>query len=724
MAVTTKASKRESRKPLSRRAKWFKGIKIAFLLFFVGIAAGAVFVSIKWREALNKASVMVTNLPDIMSSLEIQPTVITSADGAELFRIAAENRQPVRIDDIPKVVRDATLAAEDKRFYSHDGIDVWAIGRVLFTNARDGKMSQGGSTLTMQIAKRVYSEGERTYQRKIQDMALAVMMERKLTKDQILELYLNQVFYGSGAYGIKSAAKVYFGKSLEKLTISEAATLARCVRRPSQDNPFNDKEKAIENRNVVLRIMLDEKMITAAEFEKAKKDPLKLRKQHNSVVATDKVSPYFVDYILDSVHAELPNIDISRGGYKIETTLNLKMQNAADTAVRNLVRRNRRSGITTGAFLLTDRDGRILAMVGGVDYERNQFNMVYQGRRQPGSSFKPFIYAAAFEMGELDPNDTLSNERFTLADPGSGKPWSPKNSNGRYGGYVSVRTALTMSMNIPAVRVIDRIGPDEAVSFCRGVFGFSSVLDPVLPLVLGASAVSPMEMAQGYSVFQLHGDRATPFGIRRIYGPDGSVVIDNQPRILRGVLSAEKAEMMDSLLRSVVTSGTATRARGINNARGKTGTTSENRDAWFVGYTDQLMGVGWIASEKRVGDRWVYEQMPGVYGGTFTIQIWNDIMKFAQAEIGEKSRSIKEIGHGSVIAPDKPKPPPDEPTGDGTDPKPADEWTLPPLEPAPNINKTPDREPPKTDPPPTDNGGGGAAPSTTGGDGQNPPARD
>ncbi|HRJ33083.1 MAG TPA: PBP1A family penicillin-binding protein [Fimbriimonadaceae bacterium] len=715
MAVSSSTSRKPAPKHVSRRARVRKGIKISLLLVFLALSGGVIWVSLLWKESLNKASGMVTNLPEIMSSLEIEPTVILSSDGKELFRMAAENRDPVRIEEVPQVVRDATLAAEDKRFYGHSGIDYWAIGRVLFTNAREGRLSQGGSTLTMQIAKRVYSEGERTYQRKVQDMALAVMMERKLTKDQILELYLNQVFYGSGAYGIQAAARVYFGKSLDQLTASEAATLARCVRRPSQENPFSNKEKALQNRNIVLGIMREEKMITDAEYQKAINDPLKLRASRPAQTAAGtKIAPYFVDYVLDQIQAQLPDVDISRGGYRIETTLNLRMQENAEDAVRSLVRRNRRAGITTGAFLLTDRDGRILAMVGGVNYDRNQFNVAYQGRRQPGSSFKPFVYAAAFEMGELSPQDSLSNAKFSVTDPGTGKVWSPKNSSGRFGGMVSVRTALAMSLNVPAVRVIEKIGPDNAVSFCQSTFGFTSRLDPVLPMVLGSEEVTPMELAQGYSVFQLHGDRATPFGVRRVYGPDGSLVIDNQPLIRRGVMSEERATEMDALLRSVVTSGTATRARGVVNARGKTGTTSENRDAWFIGYTDTLVGVGWIASERRSGNRWVYDEMPGVYGGTYTIQMWTQVMKFSQEKLGEKSRTIKEIGRATAIQPETPvEDPPARELPDRSAPAtPDDEWTLPPLEPAPRLPENPQPDDRPKTPPPDPASTGGTEPNT------------
>lgn len=673
--------------------------------------------SLVWQRALANASTKIPNLESLLDKIARSPTEILSEDGHVLYTVTAENRQPIRIEDVPLVVRQATLAAEDKRFFDHSGVDAWAIGRALFTSAKEGRAAQGASTITMQLAKRLYTSPQKTFGRKIEDMALAVMIERTKTKQQILELYLNQVFYGSGAYGIQSAADVYFGKELDKLTIAEAALLSRCVRRPSDENPYADPEKAIANRNVVLNTMREEGMITEQQYQSALKEKLKLRRTRSRILTGEKTAPYFVDYVLDVVRRELPNIDVTAGGYRIETTLNTVMQEDAEQAVRKLVNDYRKSRVTTGAFVLMNREGQILAMVGGVDYKRNQFNMVSQGRRQPGSSFKPFVYAAALERHDIRPTDSISNARFVYRT-GGGKVWSPDNSSGRYGGSVSIRTAIASSINVPAVRVMDKVGPSIAVEFAHDVFGFQSELAPVLSLVLGAGAVSPLEMAQGYSVFMLNGDRATPYGIKRIIGPNGELVKSFEPRIASGVLSSSTAQLMDGFLRAVVTSGTARRASSVINARGKTGTTSDNLDAWFCGYTDELLGIGWIANEvpsKSKDRKWDYLKMSStVFGGTVTVRMWTDIMTTAQKKIGEKPRKIADREYGvSTKDDDKSEPKDTTPTDVTPDEdygKRPEDWVLPPIE-----KPEPEQEP--VDNPPTNGGGGdeGTGDTTGGG---------
>lgn len=650
----------------------------------------------RWMRELDFAATQLPKLPSIMESLRKEPSRIYSADGQLLYQISAENRQPVRYDEIPEVVIKATLAAEDKRFFDHRGVDFWAIGRTLFTNVREGRMAQGASTLTMQLAKRVYTGSEKTFERKLRDMALAVMIERELTKRQILELYLNQVFYGSGAYGIAAAADVYFGKELSQLSVAEAALLARLVRRPSDENPFADLDRAIANRNLVLATMLEERMIDRTTYESALSEAPKLRKDRPSTQGfLVKRAPYFVDYVLRQLHDEDVPLDVSKGGYRIETTLDTRLQADAEKAARDIVRRTR--GVTTAAFLLMDRDGRILAMVGGVDYERNQFNVVTQGLRQPGSSFKPFIYAAALEAGVLQPNSTLSNERFSWRDPYSGKVWTPANSSGRYGGSASLRTAIANSMNMPAIRAIEKVGPATAVQVCQNAFGFTSKLDPVMPLVLGASAVTPLEMAQGYSVFMREGYRVRPFAIRRVVGPDGEVVKVQGPTLTARVLSSDTAEAMDGFLRAVVTSGTARLASPVANARGKTGTTNDHRDAWFIGYTDRFLGVGWIAKEVRnsgSGPKWLYERMPGIYGGKVTVRMWTAVLTAAQKRLGEEARAVPDR-HRSKRPADEPTdelPEEARPPDDGSEDLPdegSDPWVLPPLDPPPGGAATP-----------------------------------
>ena len=593
------------------------------------------------KKKLDEAAQLVPTLPEKMRMFSSERSVIKSRDGKILESIATEFRKPVRIQDVPAKVIYATLAAEDKRFYEHSGVDYWAMGRAVFSTL-SGRRTEGASTLTMQIAKRVYTSTSKTLDRKVQDMALATMIERKLAKEQILELYLNQVFYGSGAYGVSAAAEVYFGKTLQQLTWGEAATLARCVRRPSDENPYVNERVALRNRDIVLSVMHDEGWMTDNEYEAAKKEPMVLRKGKDDT-NVDRAAPYFCDYVKSWLKENLPDIDLSKGGYTIETTLDTGMQKYAEKKVRDMVTKNRRLKITTAAFVLLDNEGRILAMVGGPDYKKNQFNVITQGHRQPGSSFKPIVYATAFEYGALSPNGYVSNEPYMIKDDhGRRRPIK----GGGHGGDVSVRRAIAMSINTAAMWAMDKVGRENVINMAHSNFGIKSELPNVETLALGADEVTPLEMARAYSVFQNNGDRFEPFGVIRVIGSDGVQVKFVSPEFTRRQLGSTAAEGIDSCLRSVVTSGTATRAGSVTNARGKTGTTSSNKDAWFCGYTDKFLGIGWVANETRDSKGRVrYQPMDDyVMGGHSVAPLWADIVGHAQDVFGEDARKFRSSG--------------------------------------------------------------------------------
>lgn len=659
------------------------------------IAFGAVF----WTQ-LNWAAGIVPKLDETLTEMRATPSVILSDDGKVLFEAQEEYREPIAsLSDVPKHVIETTLAAEDRRFYDHIGVDWWGAGRALLTNVREMRAAQGASTITMQLAKRLYTSPERSFNRKIKDMALAVQIEQKLPKDEILRLYLNQVFYGSGAYGIGAAAETYFGKDLKDLTLSEAALLARVVRRPSDENPWADLEKAIENRNVVLRTMLEDGKISQSEYDEAVAEKPKLRPRRFASGSHIRRSPYFVRYVIDSLKKELPGVDLTQGGYRIETTLDAELDDIAQNAVRSVVKKYRRQKLTTGAFVLMDDEGRILAMAGGYDYDRNEYNVIYQGRRQPGSAFKPFVYAAALSTGALGPNDSILNQPLTIeTTPGHYKKW-PK---GKATGPVSVKRALASSYNPAAARVCEMVTPQVAAQYARDVFGFRSPIDPVLSLVLGSSAVSPLEMAQAYSVFMNYGDRAKPFGIKRVIGPDGRVIKEFEPEIQRNVLDPSVCASMDEFLRAVVTGGTATKARAVPDARGKTGTTSDNRDAWFCGYTNNLIGIGWVGNEQLVNGKWVYPPMQSsAFGGTITVDIWTIVMKEAVKKRGSKQsrrpEGLKPLS--SISAEPMPEEPPVDDVTGGEPPEPKPDPSPPeelPLD--PEVPRLPDGTRPGTAP--------------------------
>lgn len=657
MDVVAKASPSRENHPKPKANRWWRRIKIALVIGLVLFNCLIVTGTFYGIQRLETAAAVVPNLPDIMSDIIKRPSQIVSADGVVLFTVAAEYRDPVRRDEIPQRVVNATLAAEDVRFFQHSGVDPFALGRVAYLMISEGGTTQGGSTLTMQLAKRVYTSPQKSLDRKMQDMALATMMERMLTKDQILELYLNQIFYGSGAYGIGAAADVYFGKELDELTTAEAALLARCVRRPSEENPFSDPEKAISNRNVVLGLMRQEGMITESEYREALNEKLSLRKDRPQTVSGVKVSPYFVDYILHLVRTEMPEIELSSGGYRIETTLNYKMQMAAQTAVKETLRKKAGSNVNTAGCVVLDSDGGLLTMVGGADYNRNQFNVVWQGKRQPGSAFKPFVYATAFEYGALSPRGSVRNDPYYYK-------WTRprrKVQGGGSGGSVGVVGAISSSNNTAAVWASEAVGRENVVNLCRTAFGFKSKLLPVESMALGSNEVSMLEMAEGYSVFQQQGDRLTPYAIRRILGPDGLTVKRFGPERIRRVISADTANDMDACLRAVVTRGTGSAAGRVKNARGKTGTTSSHKDAWFCGYTDKFICIVWVANEVKGADgRWAALPMRGVFGGKVSAPLWADVMVAVQEIAGEEARAFKTTFSGPAISLPKPDEPEDE----------------------------------------------------------------
>ncbi len=625
------------------------------VLIFIPVAIMALVGGTVFAFLLNAAAEQIPTLESKMAGMRVGATRILSSDGKVLYESATEFRIPKDFDDIPKTVRQATLAAEDKRFYDHNGVDPWAIGRQVFTNVKEQRLAGGASTLTMQLAKRLYTSPEQSVRRKLEDAAIALQIERKLTKDQILSLYLNQVFYGSGAYGIAAAADVYFGKKLDDLTVSEAAMLSRIVRRPSSENPFANYDRAIENRDAVLWVMFEEQMITKAEYDKAKAERPKLRPDENRLQSTIKRAPYFVRYVLDTVRSELGE-DVSGGGYTIETTIDSKLQSFAEARAKRLVASYRRSGVTTNAFMLMNRSGEILCMVGGVDYAKNKFNVVTQGKRQPGSSMKPLVYAAGFQQGVFGPNDGIRADTYSMKD--NGENWVVEGKRGA--GAVSVRSAIQFSMNPPAVRAMMMVNPRVFVEgYARRVYGLTTSMVAVPSLVLGSVEVRPIELAQAYSVFQHSGDRVKPFGVRRILDGNGNVIRRYEPAITRNVMDTGSAEDMDSCLRAVVTGGTGSYAASVKRARGKTGTTNDNRDAWFVGYTDNYLAVSWVANEQydRQRKMWVYKPMSDyVMGGKVPILIWRDVMKEAQEMFGESEilpdPDHQEVDHEAYVTDD------------------------------------------------------------------------
>lgn len=641
MAVKTagKTGGRARQKARRKSPPWWRWTKRigALILLLILISASAIGLTI--MLALRGAADRMGGLVGKIEEIDSPATKIYARDGKTLlYSASSEYRKLIRTyDEIPKTVVNATLAAEDKRFFEHSGVDPKAVFRSMIVNVRDGRQAQGGSTITMQLSKRLFTSTEKSLKRKIEDAANAIELEKKLTKKEILLAYLNQVYYGQGAYGIRAAADVYFGKrDLKQLTVGEAAMLARLVRRPSAENPIDNLDAAVHNRDVVLGIMRDEAMISKSEYDKAIAEKPKLRPRQFGSGERIYAAPYFTRYVVDQLHATYPGIDLGTAGWTVVTTLDPDLQAVAEEAVKDLVHKYRRRRVSTAAFVLLDNQGQILAMQGNLNWEKDQFNVITQGKRQPGSSFKPFVYFSALSTGAIRPGDQISNEPFIWRDPSTGKVWAPHNSGGGSGGVCSIVNAIQWSRNLPAVHVTQTVGPKVAAQYARDVFGFESEIHPWPSMALGTNEVSPLEMAQGYSVFQLHGNRFTPYGVVQILGPDKNIVRSNEPRIIRHIGDEGAAAYIDMCLRAVVDGGTGKGGRSIRDARGKTGTTQDAKDAWFCGYTNNLLGIGWISNvqyDKHGVAK--YEPMSdSVFGGTVTVEMWTQVMRAAQKKRG------------------------------------------------------------------------------------------
>jgi penicillin-binding protein 1A len=684
---------------MRKRRRWWKRLLASMTLFFlICLLGGMTFVGVLYYQVAQM-------MPSVSAIETYQPreaSFIYSADGVQLARIAEEYREPATLEEIPQHLINATIAKEDRRFWQHSGVDWRGIARALWVNLTEGDIKQGGSTLTQQLARNVFLTQKRTFARKLQEIILAQEMERRLTKERILELYLNQVYYGNGAYGVKAAARVYFNKPLEKLTLAECALLASLPQRPSAHDPFSNPDEAIFQRNLTLNLMAREGYITPDQRDAAKAEPLRLARSRPQ---SRFLAPYFVMDVLRELERLYGRELLLQGNLRVDTTLHWEMQRAAEDALQRGVRAFSAQGVTQGALVLIDlRTSEVRALVGGVNFRRSQYNNITQGRRQPGSAFKPIVYATAFELGKLTPTSRLSDTPISFPSGVRGKYWRPQNADGRFRGSVTVTRALAASINIPAVRAAQLVGADTVAEFARTRFGIESPLDPVLPLALGASAVKPIELAKAYSVFALGGNRSEPYMLRRVVDRNGVVLLEQQGLITPNVLSKQSAEWMDEILRRAVVGGTGKAAARIPNARGKTGTTSDYRDAWFVGYTDKYLAVVWVASEyyNPQTQRWEYRPMRRVFGGTVCARIWADLME----RVNAIDRRIQARQQRQATPVPTPEPPAEggEPALTETD----GEAAPPPIVPPPDALNTP--QPPSETPEPPS---GASAPITS-----------
>jgi len=516
------------------------------------------------------------------------------------------------------------VAAEDSRFFAHKGFDLQSIFRAVFKNIEAGHIIQGGSTITQQVAKMMYLSPEKKYTRKFKEAILAYKIDRYLTKDEILNLYLNQIYLGHGTYGIESASLGYFGKSARELKLHEAALLAGMPKAPSNYSPFLHYDKAKQRQHYVLTRMKEDGYISQEEMEKAYAAPMNLR----SIRPKDKMAAYFVETVRRYVQEKYGADVLYKEGLSIYTTLDLTAQKYAGEAMerglKELEERNKyKSGLVQGALFCMDvRTGAIRAMVGGRDFNQSEFNRATQSRRQAGSAFKPIIYTAAFDKG-MTPATVIDDSPLAVDDVSQPDGiWRPKNFDDKFMGPITMRTALVLSRNVVTVKILQEIGIDYAVSYAMNM-GITSPLVRTLSLALGASGVTLQELVQAYGVLANQGQKVSPFFIKKIVDRTGNVFEETKVQPEQ-VIDPRIAFITTHVMQDVVTSGTGTRVRSIGRpVAAKTGTTNDTRDAWFIGMTPSLITGVWIGfdQEASLGSQEV--------GGRAAAPIWLYFMEKA-----------------------------------------------------------------------------------------------
>jgi penicillin-binding protein 1A len=591
-------------------------VLILGILFFAGTVAGVI------------ASYS-SHLPDLSRMADFQPersTQVFARDGSLLADLYRQNRIWVPLDKVPVMVRDAFVASEDEHFYSHHGVDMEGIVRAALADWRHQPI-QGASTITQQLARGLFLSNEVSLSRKIQEALLAIEIERYYTKDEILERYLNLIYLGSGAYGVQAAAHTYFGRDVGSLSLGEAAMLAGIVPAPSDYSPFVNLDLARRREAHVLDRMVANGFISRAQAKAAVQAPLGLIAERPAGLQSYRF-PYFTTYVVHKLDETFGAQATFEGGLSVSTTLDPKMQQIAQDAVEWGVQQAKEEGINAHQAALVairPQTGEILAMVGGAGWSlNNQFNRAWQARRQPGSSFKAYVYTAAIDSG-IPPNEIVYDTPVSYP-MGDGTMWSPQDDDHRFWGAMTLRTALAQSRNVVAVKLAERLGIDRVIEYAKRM-GITEKLDPNLSLALGSEGISPLDQASGYATLADAGIHIDPSPIRLVKDSFGSIVLDNQYPQQTEVVSAGTAFVMTQMLTSVITEGTGYPNAIIGRpAAGKTGTTSDFRDAWFVGYTPDLVAAVWLGNDN-------YSRMNESYGGNIPARVWAKFMKASLAGV-------------------------------------------------------------------------------------------
>ena len=615
-----------------RNVRWAVRLVASIVMATAMLAAG---VGLLLTSAQTfRTAARAEGLPDIeLTPLAVRSEIV-AADGSLLDNLYEEDRLPVALDQIPQGVVNAVLATEDHAFYEHDGISVRGVMRALTVNARSGEVAQGGSTITQQLVKSTFLESDRTVDRKAREAVLAFRMEQEFTKDEILQRYLNTVYFGAGAHGVAAAAERFFARPLGELTVAQAALLAGLISSPDNYDPFRHPEAASARRAHVIGRMTQLGMITPEEAAAANAEPLPTEVH----VRTAQPTRYFTEEVRRQLLSD-PRLGptpqdrfarVFRGGIRVETTFDPGLQAAAEQAVRELLPQ---SPFTAALVAVDPKDGAVRALVGGPGFDQAKYNLATQGARQAGSSFKTIALAAWLAEGRTPEDAVDATAPCSFPMPPPEPVWNVDNYDGGSGAsaVLTLRDATIKSSNCAYARLALTLGPEKIAAMAKKL-GISRDLPAYPSIVLGTGEVSPLEMASVYATLAADGKRHQPMFIRRVLGPDGAVIFENQPQGEQ-VIDPNVARSVTSVLRGVVEGGTGTRAGIGRPAAGKTGTTQEWRDAWFAGFTPQLAAAVWMG--HPVGNR---ESMRGVggvnvTGGSFPAMMWGRFMAAAMAPL-------------------------------------------------------------------------------------------
>ncbi len=596
--------------------KFIKTVVALFftLLFFVVVGAG-IYVFSLYTQVKDIAQEKVN--VDILAL----PTKVFSSDGKLIASFGLQNRIPVKLNGVSIAARHAVLAAEDANFYEHGAIDILGILRAFLTDVVHRKFVEGGSTITQQLIKNIYLSPSKTISRKIKEIILSYELEKRYSKDKILQMYLNTVYFGSGAWGIESAARTYFDKNAKDLNIAEGALLAGLIKAPSAYNPYKHPHRAKIRMIYVLNRMLKNNFINRNQYAKAMHSRIVLKKQGPNIFGI-LMAPYFTDYIRSYLINKYGEDVIYKSGFKVYTTLDMHLQRYAFIAVKKGVlrlSRGRYRGLQSALLAMDPKTGYVKAMIGGFDYKKSQFNRALQAERQPGSSFKPFVYLTALQEGYM-PTDTIDDSPVVFRF--NHREWRPENYSSKFHGTITLMYALVHSINVATIKLLNDVGVDNVISNAKKL-GISEKIPRNLSIALGSFSVKLIEMVRAYAAFDNYGLLPKPIFITKITDRKNNVIYQDKPHLERK-FSELNGFILNGMLKNVINYGTGRRAKILHRPlAGKTGTTNGFRDAWFIGYSPHLVAGVWVGYDN---DKTIFK---GAEGARAALPIWIDFMSNA-----------------------------------------------------------------------------------------------